>query len=334
MSTQVGASVPPAGITPNFDQPQDVLYTINFLVEILCIALVVTFVSLRIYVRACMMRQIEKEDWACVAAGILAAMYFVLGIFMGHFGGGHHIWEVTEEAFVKYQKVQYADAILYGPTAYLTKVTLLLILARTLTPYKRIMALIWGSMGAMLAFYIFVAILKIRICTPIDLFWDPNVQGSCWNEHLILIADTVMSVVSDLVILALPMPLLWSMQMPVKKKLGIAALLGAGGVATATSIVRLVLIFGSLAPDRTVAGIQFKLLEVAEITIGILCACSPAFNIYSIQVQEERIATRARYTANVEISKSETSSEGSKSPTGIMHEKYVEVGSSENVSRW
>jgi hypothetical protein len=62
MSTQVGASVPPAGITPNFDQPQDVLYTINFLVEILCIALVVTFVSLRIYVRACMMRQIEKED--------------------------------------------------------------------------------------------------------------------------------------------------------------------------------------------------------------------------------------------------------------------------------
>jgi hypothetical protein len=51
------------------------------------------------------------------------------------------------------------------------------------------------------------------------------------------------------------------MQMPVKKKLGIAALLGAGGVATATSIVRLVLVFGSVAPDRTVAGIQFKLLE-------------------------------------------------------------------------
>jgi hypothetical protein len=24
---------------------------------------------------------------------------------VGHFGGGHHIWEVTEEAFVKYQKV-------------------------------------------------------------------------------------------------------------------------------------------------------------------------------------------------------------------------------------
>jgi hypothetical protein len=153
------------------------------------------------------------------------------------------------------------DAILYGPTTYLTKVTLLLILARTLTPYKKIMALIWGSMGAMLAFYNFVTILKIRICTPIDLFWDPNVQGSCWNEHLILIADTVMSVVSDLAVLALPMPLLWCMQIPVKKKLGIAALLGFGGVATATSIVRLVLIFGSLAPDKTVAGIQFKLLE-------------------------------------------------------------------------
>jgi len=122
------------------------------------------------------------------------------------------------------------------------------------------MAFIWGFMGAMLVFYIIVTFLKVGLCKPISLFWDPNIKGTCLNEHVIFIADTVMSVVSDLAILALPVPLLWSLQMPLKKKLRIAVLLGAGGVATATSIVRLILIVGPLPTDRTVAGVQFKLL--------------------------------------------------------------------------
>jgi hypothetical protein len=112
----------------------------------------------------------------------------------------------------------------------------------------------------MLVFYIVVTMLKVGICTPIDLFWEPNIEGTCLNEHIIFIADTVMSVVSDMVVLALPVPLLWSLQMPVKKKLKIAALLGAGGIATATGVVRLVLIAGPLATDRIVAELQFKLL--------------------------------------------------------------------------
>lgn len=122
------------------------------------------------------------------------------------------------------------------------------------------MTFIWGFMLSMLVFYIIVTILKILICTPIDLFWDPKITGKCLNEHVIFIADTVMSVLSDLVVLALPVPLLWSLQMPLRRKLKIAALLGAGGIATVTSVVRLVLIVGPLPPDRTVAGVQFNLL--------------------------------------------------------------------------
>ena len=115
-------------------------------------------------------------------------------------------------------------------------------------------------MGSMLVFYIIVTILKIDLCKPINVFWDPNIKGTCLNEHAIFIADTVMSVVSDLAILAFPVPLLWSLQMPLRKKLRIAVLLGAGGVATATTVIRLVLIVGPLPTDRTVAGVQFKLL--------------------------------------------------------------------------
>jgi hypothetical protein len=55
MSTTAGAVAPPNGVIPNFEHPQDVLYTINLIVEVLCIALVIPFVSSRVYIRAYMM---------------------------------------------------------------------------------------------------------------------------------------------------------------------------------------------------------------------------------------------------------------------------------------
>ena len=65
MSTQNGAAAPPDGVIPNFENPQDVLFTVNLVVEIICLALVIPFVSLRIYIRAHFMRQIGKEECTC-----------------------------------------------------------------------------------------------------------------------------------------------------------------------------------------------------------------------------------------------------------------------------
>lgn len=55
-------------------------------------------------------------------------------------------------------------------------------------------------------------------------------------------ADSVISVVSDLIILVLPLPMTWSLQMSRNKKLRVTGMLSAGGLATAFSIYRLVLV--------------------------------------------------------------------------------------------
>lgn len=70
-----------------------------------------------------------------------------------------------------------------------------------------------------------------------------------------------MSAVTDLAILILPIPLVWSLHMPTKKKVRIGLLLGAGGIATGASVVRLILVFqpNSFA-DETVSFVRFNLL--------------------------------------------------------------------------
>lgn len=52
--------------------------------------------------------------------------------------------------------------------------------------------------------------------------------------------DLSVAILTDLVILLLPIPLTWNLRMPRKQKLKIWALLGTGGAAVATTVYRMV----------------------------------------------------------------------------------------------
>lgn len=144
--------------------------------------------------------------------------------------------------------------IMYGPTAYLTKVSLLWIMTRVFKPFRKSVIFIYTFLGVMLAYYIPAVIVKIVICKPISKFWVPSTPGSCLDQTSIILADAVASVVSDMIILLLPLPLTLRLQLPMKKKMRVMAILGAGGVACAFSVIRLVLILiNGQSNDSTMA---------------------------------------------------------------------------------
>jgi hypothetical protein len=132
--------------------------------------------------------------------------------------------------------------VMYGPTAYLTKVCLLWIVMRVFSPFRKCVIFIRIFMGIMLAYYIPAVIVKIRICSPIARFWDQKIDGTCLDESSIIMADAVVSVVSDMIVLLLPLPLTLTLQMNTRRKMRVMCILGAGGLAVAASIIRLALI--------------------------------------------------------------------------------------------
>lgn len=151
--------------------------------------------------------------------------------------------------------------VMYGPTAYLTKVCLLWIMARVFSPFRKAVIFIYVFMGIMLAYYIPAVIVKIRICNPIGRFWNKDTQGTCLDETSIILADAAVSMVSDLIILLLPLPLTMSLQMPNKKKMRVVGLLGAGGLAVTASVIRLVLIITTgQSKDATYAFMRINML--------------------------------------------------------------------------
>ncbi len=141
--------------------------------------------------------------------------------------------------------------------AFFVKMALLFILIRVFAPYKKTVKFMYVLLALLLAYYIPALIIKIRICMPISTYWTRDGRGSCLDQGAVIMSDSIMSVVSDLSILLLPLPLTWSLQMPTKKKLRVMGILGAGGLATAFSIYRLwMIVVDGASPDQTIVFIK------------------------------------------------------------------------------
>lgn len=74
----------------------------------------------------------------------------------------------------------------------------------------------------------------IFFCSPVSYYWDKTIEGGwCVDNNLYMMESIIVGVlalVSDLVILAIPMPAIWKLQIKLKKKLAITGILCVGGM--------------------------------------------------------------------------------------------------------
>ena len=68
----------------------------------------------------------------------------------------------------------------------------------------------------------------VLICKPISLNWNFNQEGHCGNIMANCLAGAAINVVTDLVILVLPMPTIWRLNVPLKSKLSLSFIFGLG----------------------------------------------------------------------------------------------------------
>ncbi|KKK26951.1 hypothetical protein ARAM_004352 [Aspergillus rambellii] len=258
----------------------DVLHTVNFVTQCLCIPIISVFVIARFSIRLYHKQFSGVEDGTCLLAWA-NLVYGILRHCHRGYGGGYHYTDVSDADLVLFRKFCYVATALYCPMALLVKIALLSILIRIFAPYKSKILFIYVFLGCLCVYYTIAEIVKIRMCDPIPAYWTLDPHASCFDQRAALIADSVISVVSDLLILILPLPLTWSLQMSRNKKLRVIGMLSAGGLATAFSIYRLILVLREGdSPDMTIVFICVILSGNAEGGVGLICACLPSLSIF------------------------------------------------------
>lgn len=139
------------------------------------------------------------------------------------------------------------------------KLSLLSLIARVFAPFKRKVQGIQVLGVILIIYYITSLILKIRICWPISAYWHLQMD-KCLDQSAIILGDSIISTVTDAIILLLPLPLTWSLQITRGRKLRVGGMLAVGGLATAFSAWRLHLILtDGASPDATILFVQVVL---------------------------------------------------------------------------
>ncbi|TIC96196.1 hypothetical protein CH35J_008947 [Colletotrichum higginsianum] len=280
-TSPVGAFPAPPGVIPNFENPRDAGWTLNVASMSVMAAVTTLFIGIRTYVKFSLTTPLLPEDYTCVLSYALIMLYIATVFVMAHYGEGYHAWELTKESYQEVMRWLYASSIVYIPAAYFTKVTLLLFEARVFEVHERTSRGIRIFIVILLICYIPLQTIKVIICLPISAFWDPKTPNpTCLNQRKVFIADLSLAIITDFAILALPIPLLWGLRMPLRKKLKILTLLGAGGIATAVTVFRMYLVVQFLgSTDVTADFVVLDIVTALEIVIGVVCACLPSTNI-------------------------------------------------------
>lgn len=78
-------------------------------------------------------------------------------------------------------------------------------------------------------FYFIVTIYAATMCSPRQKIWAQVIAtGHCFSTNTVVMSTGIFNVISDFAILILPVFPIWKVQLPPKKKLGIAAIFSTG----------------------------------------------------------------------------------------------------------
>lgn len=81
---------------------------------------------------------------------------------------------------------------------------------------------------SILFFYVASTLVKIFECTPRSRIWDKSVAGKCANVSAILNASGVFNIITDILILLVPVKSVWNLKMKWKRKMQVVAVFTVG----------------------------------------------------------------------------------------------------------
>ncbi|MCJ1402686.1 hypothetical protein MMC11_005907 [Xylographa trunciseda] len=257
-------------------------------------------VVLRIVSKRLKKTEIDASDYFIFAALIctwaLQACDFV-GIIIG--GVGRHLPEVIETdgpgGIVIFLKDLVAVQILWAISLVFVKMSILLFYVRIFNvPAFKLVAkvlmvfvVLWGSSVILCAFL---------LCKPFAFNWDQTIPGgSCGNQILSYIITGAFNIVTDFMILCLPMRMVWYLHVPRKNKIALFGMFGIGFTICIISIVRLITLVSVSYADITYSVVDALIWSMLEPALGLTLACLPLMRpLFSLVFPD----TRSKATGN------------------------------------
>ncbi|KAF2442625.1 hypothetical protein P171DRAFT_487845 [Karstenula rhodostoma CBS 690.94] len=233
------AAAPPPGLGSDFDHPPSKAQTV-YIVMSVCLGLVTLLVAIRIYTRARITKSLWWDDWTSLLAWVffIALLRVTFGAVEN--GGGVDMWNVPKSKYTHFITYWNNIMIMARVDITLAKVAILLLYLRIFVPHQTGSRQMWFWIWFMVVFnvvYCLVLILLIQLqCVGHK---TPQANGSCLDQHVLLITASAINVITEVAILIVAIVAVWGLRMPIGKKVACVAVLSFGSAGIAFSLARL-----------------------------------------------------------------------------------------------
>jgi len=234
-------------------------------------------VALRIFTRVKIVKAMGSDDGLSLLALIFSWMLSATMVEQIHYGLGRHVYTLPPEMLIHSQKPFFFSIMAYNLTLTFTKSSIIFLYLRIFVG-PRIRMACFIVLGFVIAYGIELFVAGIFTCTPVQFFWDKTIPGgTCINEKAAWYANAGINMVSDFVIILLPMPAIKKLNMPRRQKIGLMLILAVGLFTCITTIIRLwALAIVTSSRDPTWDNVGAASWSCIEANVGILCSCLPA----------------------------------------------------------
>ncbi|KAK0515948.1 hypothetical protein JMJ35_001982 [Cladonia borealis] len=234
------------------------------------------FVTLRIWARRLKRTPLCFNDYAIMAALLSTSGYNVLSIIGSvKGGGGQHVYTLTSSEVTVYAKISVAATTVWPTANTLVKISVLHFYTKIFN--TRMLASSAYAIGAVtLAFWLSTVMTAFLICRPFAFNWDKLMtNGYCGNLSAYYLSTGIVNLLIDVIIVALPLPLLWGLQMKTSRKIALTAIFSLGALICIISIVRIDAINRLNYSDITYSVVLDSICTALEPTLGVINACLP-----------------------------------------------------------
>ena len=193
-------------------------------------------------------------------------------------------------------QVFYIDETFYLLIITLTKLSFLFFYLR-IFPVSALRIAIFITMACIIVGGLVIMFMQIFQCIPINFLWEGWAGDfgahKCLNINALTFAAGGMSIVQDVVILALPIPVLVNLQAPRRAKAGILFMFSLGILICITSCIRLrYLVIFAKSTNPTWDYTDAMIWSSIEVCVSIIVTSLPAMRVLLSKLRPGLFGTR------------------------------------------
>ncbi|RDL40143.1 uncharacterized protein BP5553_00122 [Venustampulla echinocandica] len=186
-------------------------------------------------------------------------------------GLGHHVCNVPADQRQRFLHITFALQRANQPALLCIKLSILAFYMR-LFPSKRFGYFVWANVAYTIIWAVVSWVVNLTVCSPIAYYYDKTIKGgTCRNQVISGTANGAFSLLGDVFILALPLPIIWGLQVNMRRRIALIGIFLLGTLSCVSSAIRIAALVNFTPLDGTYSQVYasgWTFMEMGFAVIG------------------------------------------------------------------